>query len=102
MNEFSEHLWRDGNQVAGREQPCQGASCGNVLGVLQHLRRHKKPGVQSMNHERPSSMSASRSSSALKGRTTEPRLTGGMSRTPCDCDPVVGGASTVTSCPSGR
>jgi len=34
MNEFSQHLGRDGDQVTRRKQPCQGVSCGDVLGVL--------------------------------------------------------------------
>src|SRR5438093_1417721 len=55
-----------------------------------------------MDHQRPSSISPSRSSSAVRGRRSEPRLTGGISRMLCGCAPMAGGASTVTAWPSGR
>src|SRR5262249_46627940 len=102
VNELGQHLWCYGNEVAGGQQPCERVSCGDMLGMLQHFRGHQKPCVKSVNHERPSSISPSRSSSAGRGLRTRPKLTGGMSAMLCACDAVIGGASTVTSCPSGR
>ena len=85
------------------------ARAASVLGVLSYLRGHKEPGVEAMDHGRPSSISPSRSSSDVSGRSTEPKPTVAMSRTLCDREPSIRGAgdtvpcaSTVTSCPSGN
>src|SRR5438445_3933311 len=103
MNKVSQHLRCDGEEIAGRKEPLEGISSRGVLGMLQHLRRHEKSRVNSMNHERPSSISPNKSSSAVGGRKTPPRLTGGMSSKLCGCGPAAGeGAKTVTTSPSGR
>src|SRR5271157_5242282 len=91
------------------ESTCVSFARASVLGVLSYLRGHKEPGVEAMDHGRPSSISPSRSSSEVSGRSTEPRPTVAMSRTLCDREPSIRGAgdtvpcaSTVTSCPSGK
>jgi len=91
------------------ESTCVSITRASVLGVLSYLRGHKEPGVEAMDHGRPSSISPSRSSSEVSGRSTEPRPTVAMSRTLCDREPSIRGAgatvpcaSTVTSCPSGK
>src|SRR5205807_9539534 len=100
---------REGDQVTCSEQARKRALSGTMLGVLQQLRGNEKAGIESMDHARPSSISPSKSSSEVNGRSTAPTLTGGMSRMLCGREPPLGGlanaapgASTVTSCPSGR
>src|SRR5271166_3758985 len=109
MDELRQYLRGDSDDVARREHLRQRNARASVLGVLSYLRGHKEPGVEAMDHGRPSSISPSKSSSEVSGQSTEPRSTVAMSRTLCDRDPSIRGAgdtvpcaSTVTSCPSGK
>src|SRR5262249_14417327 len=109
VNELRQHLRGGGGPVACSQQSGERSTCGRIVGVLRDRRRHEKTGVKSMHHGRPSSISSSRSSSALSGRSTRPSFAGGMSKRPCGADPCIDGAAgtvaratTVTSSPSGR
>ena len=64
----------DSNKVARREYPRQCGTRFSVRSVFSDLRGHEEPGVEAMDHFRPSSISLSRSSSDVSGRSTEPTL----------------------------
>jgi hypothetical protein len=109
MNELGQYLRGDCDDVATREHLRQRIACASMISVLSYFRRHEEAGVEAMDRGRPSSISPSRSSSELSGRSTEPRPTVAMSRTLCDLessfrgvDDTVPCASTVTSWPSGK
>src|SRR5262245_10919750 len=105
MNELCKNLGGDRNPIGRGQQARDHVPGGDMLGVLYQLGGDEKAGVEAMDHGRPSSISPSRSSSEVSGRTTAPTLTVGISRMLCDCWASVGwtpGANTVISCRSGR
>ena len=83
MDELREHLRRKRKAITRCQQMRECHARRLVIGVFREFCGDEKAGVNSVSHNRPSSISPSKSSSGESGCRTRPTCTGAMSRTLC-------------------
>jgi len=80
MHKLGEHLRRDRDTVASREQFTEQSRCVGMMRMLDDLHGHEETRIRAMRHAGPSRISSYHSSRVPSGWRILPTLTGSMSR----------------------